>query len=66
MNAYQLPVRLVFNANRKPVIKGSEPEYGDAGWCTVCCADREDALRVMSDYPQARMPCWARIERGEC
>lgn len=63
---YKLPVRLGRNANRKVVILGSEPTYGDAGWGLVACSCREDALRVMAENPQARMPCWRRIEAGEC
>ncbi len=62
---FDLPARVGFDANRKVVILGSDVTYADAGWCVVHCADRADALRVMRDYPQARMPCWQRIERGE-
>lgn len=62
MKAFQLPVRCVFDSNRNPVIAGSAVSHGDAGWSVVSCADRTDALSLMQQYPQARMPCWSRIE----
>ncbi len=59
---YHLPVRLGYTASRKEVILGEDVTYGDAGWATVACSCEADALELMARYPQARMPCWQRIE----
>jgi hypothetical protein len=65
---FQLPARLAFEtaasgAPRKGlVIAGTPGSVGDAGWAVFTCADLADALDVMASYPQARMPCWQRIE----
>lgn len=61
--AYQLPMRLAHGADGKPVIKGSAGSHGDAGWTNVKCEDRDEALDLMRLWPEARMPCWLRIER---
>lgn len=66
-SSYRLPVRVAFSYDRKrEVIKGSKGSWGDAGWTLIACVDRDHALQVMADFPQARMPCWRRIEAGEC
>lgn len=63
---YLLPVRLTF-AEGKPggVIIKERDGSPDAGWTVVQCDDRAAALLVMACYPAARMPSWARIERGD-
>lgn len=56
-----LPVRL---AAGLPIrIKG--PGDKDGGWTALACACRIEALAMMANYPEARMPCWSRIESGE-
>lgn len=66
---FELPVRLAFvTATRggshpaETVIAGSPGSSGDAGWTIVACVDLAHARRVMAEYPQARMPCWRRLE----
>jgi hypothetical protein len=63
---YLLPVRLTFAADKPGgvIIKDHDGAL-DAGWAVVPCDDRAAALLVMACYPAARMPSWARIERGD-
>lgn len=63
-----LPMRLAFkpdNGGRRDVVAGTPGSHGDAGWTVVEFPSIESAMRCMSEYPQARMPCWKRIESGE-
>lgn len=60
INGFELPARLGWKTDGTLGVKGEGDT--DAGWTVIHCADREDALRVMLDYPAARMPCWSRIE----
>ena len=63
---YQLPVRVQFALDNSIVIAGTPGSTGEAGWSVVEFESRDRALHFMAERPQARMPCWGRIERGEC
>lgn len=55
-----LPARLAWLDGRT-VIAGTRGAHGDAGWTLFACDDEEHRARVAAQYPQARMPCWARF-----
>lgn len=65
---YHLPARVQFATglgNSGLVIAGTPGARGDAGYMVIRCRDRAHALELMAAHPAARMPGWARIERGE-
>ena len=41
---------------------GFKPGRGRAGWTVAEFTTHAEALDFMARYPEARMPCWARIE----
>ena len=43
-------------------ISGERGSWGDAGWTVITCKDEAAMRSLMARYPQARMPCWSRIE----
>lgn len=57
--SYVLPVQVDITGH---IYTGARPSHG---WSTINCESRDHALQIMRDYPQARMPCWRRIERDE-
>lgn len=44
---------------------GFRPGRGEAGWTVYAFPSADDRARFMREHPESRMPCWARIERGE-
>lgn len=65
MTEFRLPMRVAFHGTEKPprhAIAGTPGSRGDAGWTVVRFPSVEAARNAMLDYPQARMPCWRRVE----
>jgi hypothetical protein len=59
--SYKLPMRIAQGFPLRPRTFRDV----DGGWSVMECESREHALAIMREYPNARMPCWGRIERGE-
>jgi hypothetical protein len=53
---FDLPVLLSFSG---------KPGRGEAGWTVYRFTSRASRLTFMAAHAASRMPCWARIERGE-
>lgn len=58
---YRLPMRVAMSWPLRPLTYSDQ----DGGWAVFDFDSREDAIHAMKVYPNARMPCWRRIERGE-
>lgn len=60
---------LPYNLETVPGTSGRSQQFkpgrGSAGWTVKTFPTRDEALRFMQEWPEARMPCWGRIERGE-
>jgi hypothetical protein len=56
-----LPVRLARATDGSLAIAGEPGSTGDAGWSMIECESRGEIEAVARSYPQARMPCWARM-----
>lgn len=60
---FHLPVRVTFDTAAPGGVAIVERSgQSDAGWTILTCDDLAHARRIMTAYPAARMPCWARIE----
>jgi hypothetical protein len=62
---FSLPYRLDWDATFTGKYRNSKPGRGNAGWTVVEFSSRKEREAFMLTYPEARMPCWDRIEKGE-
>ena len=59
-SSYELPILLRFDGRG-----GLLPGRGEAGWTVYTFDSAAERASYMAAHRESRMPCWARIERGE-
>jgi len=61
----RLPVQTAFGfLHGWVVLRGTPGSYGAAGFAVLELPSRRAALALMREFPLARMPGWAELERG--